>query len=67
MLDTLTIDLLFTIAASFALVAMWIASAAILPWTESELDEVEADADRLVDAMRPVVSARPRLVGTPRR
>ncbi|MCP4808250.1 MAG: hypothetical protein GY913_27960 [Proteobacteria bacterium] len=67
MLDTLTMDLLFTIAASFSLVAMWVASAAILPWTEAELDEVDADANRLIEGLRPVVSARPRLAGTQRR
>lgn len=65
MLDTLTMDLLFTITASFALVAMWFASAAILPWTESELDEVEADVDRLT-SMGPV-RAPARALGTPRR
>lgn len=67
MLDTLTMDLLFTITAGFALVAMWVASAAILPWTEAELDEVEADAGRLIDAVRPDsvrVSVPARALGT---
>ena len=36
----LTLDLLFTIAACSCLLVLWLASAAVLPWTESELEEV---------------------------
>ena len=53
MFDTLTMDLLFTLAAGFSLVGLWIASAAVLPWTEAELDEVDADLRDLADALTP--------------
>jgi hypothetical protein len=43
MFDLLTVDLLFTLAASFSLLILWAASAAILPWTEAELDQVQDD------------------------
>jgi len=44
----LTLDLLFTIAACSSLLVLWLASAAVLPWTESELEEVEAELVRLL-------------------
>lgn len=39
----LTFDLLFTIAAGASLLVLWLASAAVLPWEESELDQVEQE------------------------
>ena len=37
-----TIDLLFTIAASLSLLVLFVTAALVLPWTDDELDEVEA-------------------------
>ena len=44
----LTFDLLFTIAAGASLLVLWLASAAVLPWEESELDEVEQELAALL-------------------
>ena len=44
----LTLDLLFTIAACSCLLVLWLASAAVLPWTESELEEVESELAALL-------------------
>jgi len=59
MFDTLTMDLLFTLAAGFSLVGLWVASAAILPWTDAELDEVDADLRRMADAFTPEPEVAP--------
>lgn len=53
MFDTLTMDLLFTISASSSLVALWIATAVVLPWTDAEMDEVDEDLAKLADAFTP--------------
>ncbi|HJN76875.1 MAG TPA: hypothetical protein QGF58_23305 [Myxococcota bacterium] len=61
MFDMLTMDLLFTIAASSALVGLWVATTAVLPWTDAELEEVDGDLRRIADSFRPepeVVAAR---------
>jgi hypothetical protein len=41
MLNALTIDLLFTLAASGALLGLWASAALVLPWTAVELRDVE--------------------------
>ncbi|MEE2752285.1 MAG: hypothetical protein VX519_12705 [Myxococcota bacterium] len=40
-MDAALFELLFTVASCGALLVLLLASAAILPWTEQELDEVE--------------------------
>ena len=52
-----TTDLLFTIAASFALIVLLVSAALVLPWTEEELDETEKALRQLV-RRRAVVHTR---------
>ena len=47
-MTTITFDLLFTIAACASLLVLWLASAAVLPWHQEELDEVEQDLGQLL-------------------
>ena len=42
-------ELLFTAAACASLVILFLASAAVLPWTEPELEEVEQGVLRLTE------------------
>lgn len=48
------LDLLFTIAASFSLIVLFVSAALILPWTEDELDEVENAFRYIVGRPQPV-------------
>ena len=41
MLNASTLDLLFTLAASGALLGLWVSAALVLPWTAVELMDVE--------------------------
>jgi hypothetical protein len=41
MLNASTQDLLFTLAASGALLGLWVSAALVLPWTAVELMDVE--------------------------
>ena len=52
-----TSDLLFTIAASFSLIVLFVSAALILPWTEEELDEVESAFGYIVGRPQPVTSS----------
>ena len=62
-----TIDLLFTIAASLSLLVLFVTAALVLPWTDEELDEVEA-ALRHIGGRRPtaLVGGESRPVPLPR-
>jgi len=57
-MDAALFELLFTIASCGSLLVLLAASAAILPWTEQELDEVEHS----LRAMAATVLAEPGLV-----
>jgi len=50
-----TTDLLFTVAASLSLIVLFVSAVLVLPWTEEELDEVEA-AFRHVVGQKPTVA-----------
>ncbi len=47
-MDATLFELLFTITACAALLVLFMASVAVLPWTEQELDEVELSLRALV-------------------
>jgi hypothetical protein len=48
-MDPALTELFFTAAACASLVILFLASAAVLPWTESELEEVEQGVLRLAE------------------
>ncbi len=59
-MNTPLIELLFTTAACMSLGMLFVAAAAILPWSEEELDEVSESASRLAERLthRPVNTLR---------
>jgi len=56
-MDAALFELLFTIVSCVSLFVLLLASAAILPWTEDELDEVE----RSIRTLAATVLAEPAL------
>jgi hypothetical protein len=51
LMDPALTELLFTAAACASLVILFLASAAVLPWSESELEEVEQGVLRLAEVV----------------
>ncbi len=60
-MDPALTELLFTAAACASLVILFLASAAVLPWTETELEEVEQGVRRLAEIAlgEPMVQSAP--------
>ena len=58
MFDPALQELLFTVAASTSLVVLFLGAAAVLPWTEQELDEVEEAFRSVASPACPVSAGR---------
>lgn len=46
-IDPVTVDLLLTVWACACLVGLWMAAAAVLPWTSEEFEELDASLAEL--------------------
>ena len=56
MFDPRALELLFTLVGCVALLGLWVAAAAVLPWTDAELDEVARGFAELRGLRRPALA-----------